>query len=93
MICHPSILAAAQALGHWQAALYDHVARLTPACRRNSVEADLTEDWVAALRKTGFDPSVPTEWQRCAPSRRPGRGTVIAARDYDWPGATEGLLL
>jgi DNA-binding transcriptional LysR family regulator len=29
---HPSILAAAQALGLWQAALYDQVTRLERAC-------------------------------------------------------------
>lgn len=34
----------------------------TPATRRSTVGIDLRDDWPAALRQAGFDPSVPTAW-------------------------------
>jgi methyltransferase (TIGR00027 family) len=33
-----------------------------PAAERRTVAIDLREDWPAALRTAGFDPSVPTAW-------------------------------
>ncbi|OKH80967.1 SAM-dependent methyltransferase [Mycobacterium sp. ST-F2] len=34
----------------------------TPTCERRTVAIDLREDWPAALRAAGFDPSAPTAW-------------------------------
>jgi methyltransferase (TIGR00027 family) len=34
-----------------------------PACARHPVAADLRDDWGAALRGRGFDPTWPTAWQ------------------------------
>jgi methyltransferase (TIGR00027 family) len=34
----------------------------TPTCERRTVAIDLRDDWPAALRAAGFDPSVPTAW-------------------------------
>ena len=34
----------------------------TPTCERRPVAIDLREDWPAALRAAGFDPSAPTAW-------------------------------
>jgi methyltransferase (TIGR00027 family) len=33
-----------------------------PACNRVAVAVDLRQDWPAALRQAGFDPSVPSAW-------------------------------
>ena len=33
-----------------------------PTCERRTVAIDLREDWPAALRAAGFDPSAPTAW-------------------------------
>lgn len=33
-----------------------------PAAARRTVAIDLREDWPAALRRTGFDPALPTAW-------------------------------
>ncbi|OBK93310.1 SAM-dependent methyltransferase [Mycobacterium asiaticum] len=33
-----------------------------PACRRIPVAVDLRQDWPAALREAGFDPSAPSAW-------------------------------
>lgn len=33
-----------------------------PGCERHTVGADLREDWPAALRQAGFDPTQPTAW-------------------------------
>ncbi|ORA17854.1 class I SAM-dependent methyltransferase [Mycobacterium asiaticum] len=33
-----------------------------PTCRRIPVAVDLRQDWPAALREAGFDPSVPSAW-------------------------------
>lgn len=35
---------------------------VTPAADRRAVAIDLRQDWPAALRAAGFDPSVPTAW-------------------------------
>ncbi|TQK30720.1 class I SAM-dependent methyltransferase [Arthrobacter sp. SLBN-53] len=34
----------------------------TPTADRRTVAVDLRDDWVAALRSAGFDPSAPTAW-------------------------------
>ena len=34
----------------------------TPTARRHAVAADLRQDWPAALRRAGFDPTRPTAW-------------------------------
>ncbi|CAM5741488.1 class I SAM-dependent methyltransferase [Mycolicibacterium aubagnense] len=34
----------------------------TPTCERRTVAIDLRDDWPAALRAAGFDPSAPTAW-------------------------------
>ena len=34
----------------------------TPTCERRTVAIDLREDWPAALRAAGFDPTAPTAW-------------------------------
>ncbi|MGB8406275.1 MAG: class I SAM-dependent methyltransferase [Mycobacterium sp.] len=34
----------------------------SPTCERRTVAIDLREDWPAALKGTGFDPSAPTAW-------------------------------
>jgi len=34
----------------------------TPTCERRTVAVDLREDWPAALRAAGFDPSAPSAW-------------------------------
>jgi methyltransferase (TIGR00027 family) len=36
--------------------------RAEPRCRRRRVPCDLRDDWVASLRKAGFDPSQRTAW-------------------------------
>ena len=33
-----------------------------PACNRVAVAVDLRQDWPAALRQAGFDPSAPSAW-------------------------------
>jgi methyltransferase (TIGR00027 family) len=40
--------------------LHEHGAE--PACHRVAVPVDLRQDWPAALRQTGFDPSAPSVW-------------------------------
>jgi methyltransferase (TIGR00027 family) len=40
--------------------LADHGAQ--PACNRIAVPVDLRQDWPTALRRAGFDPSVPSVW-------------------------------
>ncbi|HTY35102.1 class I SAM-dependent methyltransferase [Mycobacterium sp.] len=40
--------------------LTEHGAR--PACNRVAVAVDLRQDWPAALRRAGFDPSAPSVW-------------------------------
>lgn len=47
------------------AVLQDKEAKLTgvaPKCERHAVSIDLADDWPAALKKSGFDPGVPTLW-------------------------------
>lgn len=34
----------------------------TPTCDRRTVAVDLRDDWAAALRDAGFDPTLPTAW-------------------------------
>jgi methyltransferase (TIGR00027 family) len=36
--------------------------RLSATCERRGVAADMTSDWMPALRDAGFDPSAPTAW-------------------------------
>jgi methyltransferase (TIGR00027 family) len=43
-----------------QSTLAEHGAE--PACNRVAVAVDLRQDWPAALRQAGFDPSVPSAW-------------------------------
>lgn len=39
-----------------------HCAALSPAARLVAVPADLRDDWLGPLRRSGFDPSRPTLW-------------------------------
>jgi methyltransferase (TIGR00027 family) len=46
---------------HFKAStLHEHGAE--PACNRVAVPVDLRQDWPAALRQAGFDPSAPSVW-------------------------------
>lgn len=55
-------------------------AAVTPGAERHAVTADLREDWPAALRAAGFDPTRPTVWL--------AEGLLI----YLPADATQGLL-
>ncbi|HUN30474.1 MAG TPA: SAM-dependent methyltransferase [Trebonia sp.] len=56
----------------------------TPRCARRAVAADLREDWPAALRAAGFDPSRPAAWLAeglLVYLPDPAKGALIAAID------------
>lgn len=49
-----------QVLEYKSTTLADH--GVTPSAERRGVAIDLRQDWPAALREAGFDPSAPTAW-------------------------------
>jgi methyltransferase (TIGR00027 family) len=69
----------------------------TPTAERRAVPVDLRDDWPAALRAAGLDPTQPTAWSAeglmpfCRQTRRIGCWTTSlssARREVSWPPRT-----